>query len=141
MSGRWRRSTGRTLDWSYLVVRSGRVELWLETRAPDTEARAAIPRDRTDGRGPQSDRGGRKLLYAHDIASETALRAVEEYFLEAIETVRADRANYARSKPARLGGEVTVRFWVSFLRIAHARSASRKTAGMYSLEYVRFRDS
>jgi hypothetical protein len=35
---------------------------------------------------------------------------VEEYFLEAIETVRANRANYARSKPPRLGGEVSIGF-------------------------------
>jgi len=51
-----------------------------------------------------------KLLYAHDRAGGTALRAVEEYFLEAIATVRANRRSYARSKPPKMTETVKMGF-------------------------------
>lgn len=43
-----------------------------------------------------------KLLYAGDLATGAAPRSPEAYYLEAIETVRGNRRNYARSKPAKL---------------------------------------
>ncbi len=104
------------------LLRSGRIELWLETRLPDTGARAAILTPRlaqlppplgavdigriaeasakltgADLRAVVEDG---KLLFAHDQASGKATRPVEEYFLEAIETVRANRLRYARRRPA-----------------------------------------
>ncbi|HEV2446897.1 MAG TPA: ATP-binding protein, partial [Candidatus Sulfopaludibacter sp.] len=108
------------------VLRSGRVELWLETRLPDAEARLDIlrgvmaglpePLAAADlGRLAAASRGltgadlkavveDGKLLYAHDVAAGKEPRAVERYFLEAIETVRANQIHYVRSKPAS-GGE------------------------------------
>jgi hypothetical protein len=53
-----------------------------------------------------------KLLYAHDRVSGAAMRAAEEYFLDAIETVRANRRSYARSKPPRLTEAVKIGFGV-----------------------------
>ena len=41
-----------------------------------------------------------KLSFAHDIASGRIPRPAEDYFLEAIETVRTNRRNYSRRKPA-----------------------------------------
>ncbi len=114
------------------LLRSGRVELWLETRAPDTEARAAIFRARLSGLPAplgsadvemlaMASRGltgadlkavveDGKLLFAYDRKSSARLRLVEEYFLEAIETVRANRRNYARSKPTLLTEVIKVGF-------------------------------
>jgi len=114
------------------MLRSGRVELWLETRLPDTPAREAILRDRLAPLPPPigtADIGllasvtrgltgadlravveDGKLVFAHDKAHGRPLRAVEEYFLEAVETVRANRRNYARRKPSPLRDEVRVGF-------------------------------
>jgi transitional endoplasmic reticulum ATPase len=112
------------------VLRSGRVELWLETKLPDAPARAAILREKLAGLPAPlaaadleslsaSSRGltgadlkavveDGKLLYAHDVAEKKAPRRVEEYFLEAIAEVRSNQACYARRKavgvgPARFG--------------------------------------
>ena len=41
-----------------------------------------------------------KLLFAHDKASGETARPVEEYFLEAIATVRTNRRNYCKRRPA-----------------------------------------
>lgn len=103
------------------LVRSGRVELWLEMRLPDVAARAAIFAERVSALPPPigavdvctlaaASRGltgadlkavveDGKLLFAHDKALGRPLRPVEAYFLKAIETVRANRRNYGRSKP------------------------------------------
>jgi transitional endoplasmic reticulum ATPase len=116
------------------MVRSGRVELWLETRLPDADARAAILRAMLSGlpapigaadsgrlAGASHGLTGAdlknivedgKLLYAHDRVSGAAMRAAEEYFLDAIETVRANRRSYARSKPPRLTETVKIGFGV-----------------------------
>jgi len=114
------------------LVRSGRVELWLETRLPGAEARASILDGKLAGL-PQpvasadvaklasASRGltgadlnavveDGKLLFAHDLASGKTLRPVEDYFLEAIETVRANQMNYARRKPLRLTETVAFGF-------------------------------
>ncbi len=114
------------------LLRSGRVELWLETRAPDVQARSAILREKlsrlpdpfsaadvellaSDSRGLTGadlkavvEDG--KLLFAYDKKAGARLRPVEEYFLQAIETVRANRRNYARSKPTRLTEVVKLGF-------------------------------
>ena len=104
------------------ILRSGRIELWLETRLPDPGARAAILSDRLSNAPPplatadiaaiaEVSHGltgadlravveDGKLLYAHDKAGGRAVRPVEEYFLQAIATVRANRRNYSRRRPA-----------------------------------------
>jgi transitional endoplasmic reticulum ATPase len=114
------------------MVRSGRVELWLETRLPDADARAAILNGMLSGlpqpigaadswrlAGASHGLTGAdlknivedgKLLYAHDRAGGAPLRAVEEYFLEAIATVRANRRSYARSKPPKMTETVKMGF-------------------------------
>jgi hypothetical protein len=43
-----------------------------------------------------------KLLFAHDKVTGKAVHAAEDYFLQAIETLRANRRNYARSKPGQV---------------------------------------
>jgi predicted AAA+ superfamily ATPase len=114
------------------MVRSGRVELWLETRLPDFDARLAIlqglmgglaaPLDAVDveqiaaaargltGADLKAVVEDGKLLFAHDVSLGAPLRAVDEYFLEAIDTVRTNQVNYARAKPARLAGAPPVGF-------------------------------
>jgi ATP-dependent 26S proteasome regulatory subunit len=116
------------------LVRSGRVELWLETRLPGPEARAAILDAKLAGlpepvaavdiaRLASASRGltgadlnavveDGKLLFAHDLAHGSPLRPADDYFLEAIETVRANQMSYARRKPLRLTEAVTFGFSV-----------------------------
>ena len=102
------------------LVRSGRIELWLETKLPERPAREAILRDLC-GKLPPSvgeidveqlaaateqlsgadlkrlvDDG--KLLYAFDRAQKVETRAPIEYFLEALETVRANKLRYAQAE-------------------------------------------
>ena len=102
------------------MVRSGRIELWLETRLPDGEARGAILRDRLQSLPPalasvdtawlaeQADgltgadlkrvvEDG-KVLFAYDKARGEALRPAEEYFVRAIETVRDNKRLYAEAE-------------------------------------------
>jgi ATP-dependent 26S proteasome regulatory subunit len=114
------------------LLRSGRVELWLETRLPDADARAAILEQKLanlpDGirvtdfaRLAAASHGltgadlkavveDGKLDFAHDAARGKTPRPAEEYFLHAIEMVRANRRNYARSKPPRLTEGVKIGF-------------------------------
>jgi transitional endoplasmic reticulum ATPase len=102
------------------LVRSGRIELWLETRLPDEAARAAILDDRcaglpaalgsvdtarlaaeTDGLSGADLRrlvDDGKVLYAYDRARGRPLRPTIEYFLSAIDTVRANRQRYAEAE-------------------------------------------
>jgi ATP-dependent 26S proteasome regulatory subunit len=99
------------------MIRSGRIELWLEMRLPDEEARAAIlsmhlsqlpaslarvePQQivsATEGfTGADLKRlvEDGKTLYAYDRAKGRPLRAPAEYFLAAVETVRANKERYA----------------------------------------------
>jgi SpoVK/Ycf46/Vps4 family AAA+-type ATPase len=98
------------------LVRSGRVELWLEMRLPDEEARlsilqqlvAALPpplrlRDLTDlvdatkgftGADLKRVIEDGKALYAFDRATGQSLKPVAEYFLDSVETVRDNKARY-----------------------------------------------
>jgi len=102
------------------MVRSGRIELWLETRLPDAEARAGILRDRlaalpaglagvdvawlaeeSDGlTGADLKRvvEDGKVLFAYDKARGGVVRRAEEYFVRAIETVRDNKRLYAEAE-------------------------------------------
>ena len=102
------------------LVRSGRIELWLETRLPDEAAQQSIFSERIasavttllGGRGmlARASRGltgadlkaaveDAKLLYAYDWTQDREA-SHQEYFLDAIATIRSNRRNYARRKPA-----------------------------------------
>jgi ATP-dependent 26S proteasome regulatory subunit len=98
------------------MVRSGRIELWLETRLPDSEARTAILREhlaRLSGILAEVDQDqlvtqtegltgadlkrvveDGKLLFAYDKVRGLDLRPAEEYFLTAVGTVRANKSCY-----------------------------------------------
>ena len=114
------------------LVRSGRIELWLETRLPDAAAREEIFREGLAGLPepfPRADlrrlalasqgltgadlkaviEDG-KLLFAHDRASGSALRSVDEYLIEAIETVKSNRQNYGKKRLRSTGGVVRFGF-------------------------------
>ena len=103
------------------LVRSGRIELWLETRLPDEPARVAILGDRcrrlpssigsvdvaqlaaaSDGLSGADlkrvvDDG--KLLFAYERTRDTTpMPATTEYFLRAIETVRRNKEQYAAAE-------------------------------------------
>jgi ATP-dependent 26S proteasome regulatory subunit len=99
------------------LVRSGRIELWLEMSMPDEEARAAIlamhlsglPAALTEVDSPQIVAAtdgftgadlkrlveDGKTLYAYDRAKGHPLRTPTEYYLAAVETVRANKERYA----------------------------------------------
>jgi len=51
-----------------------------------------------------------KLLYAHDKARGRLPRPAEEYFLEAIDTIRTNRRNYAKRKPTKFTETVRMGF-------------------------------
>jgi hypothetical protein len=59
-----------------------------------------------------------KLLYAHDVASGLTPRLADEYFLEAIETVRANGRNYGRRRPSQVTGAVKIGFAMDEMTIA-----------------------
>jgi ATP-dependent 26S proteasome regulatory subunit len=101
------------------LLRSGRVELWLEMRLPDLPARRAILdhnllplpaaldgldvtrlADATEGfTGADLKRLAEdgKNLFAYDRARGVPARPITDYFLEAIETLRANKARYAEA--------------------------------------------
>jgi transitional endoplasmic reticulum ATPase len=103
------------------LLRSGRIELWLETKLPDEDARMAILEQKIQNLPapfPSVDvallaNAGRgltgadlkavvedaKLLWAHDSVTGVELRSLESYFLEAMDAVRANKRNYGRRKP------------------------------------------
>jgi ATP-dependent 26S proteasome regulatory subunit len=102
------------------LVRSGRIELWLETRLPDGEARVQILRDRCASLpvsvGPVDverlaaaaegltgadlkrlvEDG--KILFAYDRAQGHATDDATGYFLRAVDTVRANKERYAAAE-------------------------------------------
>lgn len=103
------------------VLRSGRVELWLEMYPPDREARKSILRQKLrmlpapladvdldilsaasqglTGADLKSVVEDGKLLFVSDKARAKAARPVEEYFLDAIADVRRNRKSYLKRKP------------------------------------------
>jgi transitional endoplasmic reticulum ATPase len=116
-------------DLPAAILRSGRVELWLETRLPDGQARAEIFRANLAGLPAPlcgadigvlaAASGGLtgadlkaivedgKLQFAYDRSAGKVCLAVEEYFLSAISTARRNRRKYRRRKSA-LPGEMEV---------------------------------
>jgi predicted AAA+ superfamily ATPase len=114
------------------LLRSGRIELWLETRLPDIDARLAIFRESLaklpppisvvdyavlaaasqglTGADLRSVIEDGKLVFARDKSNGTAYRPVEEYFLEAIGAVRENRRNYAKRRPALFKDVVKIGF-------------------------------
>ena len=102
------------------LVRSGRIELWLETRLPDESARLAILSDRfaglpaaigevditllassTEGLSGADLRrlvDDGKLLFAYDRARGRPMAPATEYFTRAIETLRANKERYAEAE-------------------------------------------
>lgn len=111
-------------DLPAAVLRSGRVELWLETRLPDIGARTEIflgklaslppPLSNVDvavlasashgctGADVKTIVEDGKLQFAHDQATGAPIRPIEEYFLDAIAAVRANRRKYRNRKPTHL---------------------------------------
>lgn len=99
------------------LVRSGRIELWLETRLPDEAARIALLGDlcaklpasmgsidleqlanvTADLSGADLKRvvEDGKILYAFDRAKGAHTSPIGDYFLEALQTVRANKLRYA----------------------------------------------
>jgi transitional endoplasmic reticulum ATPase len=102
------------------LVRSGRVELWLETRLPDLDARRSILRDLTSslpevfrdldlerlavetegltGADVKRVVEDGKVLYAFDRSKKLPLRPVTDYFTSAIATVVANKQRYAEAE-------------------------------------------
>ena len=102
------------------LVRSGRIELWLEMRMPDEEARAAIlgahcaglpammgPIDVSRVAAATEGLSGAdlkrlvedgKILYAYDRSRDVPTRRADDYLLSAVETVRANKERYAEAE-------------------------------------------
>ena len=102
------------------LVRSGRIELWLELRLPNEEARTAIltehfsqlPTDLADADISQLVSATEeftgadlkrlvedgKTLYAYDRAYRRSLRSATEYFVAAVELVRRNKEQYAAAE-------------------------------------------
>ncbi len=101
------------------LIRSGRIELWLEMRLPDEAARTAILEQLLGGAAPPFDtievtrlveatvgftgadlkrllEDGKNLL-AYDRVRGLPSRQATEYFLRAVETVRENKARYAEA--------------------------------------------
>jgi AAA+ superfamily predicted ATPase len=101
------------------LIRSGRIELWLEMRLPDESARRAILTQVLNGAAPavrevdysrlaaatdgftgadlkRLIEDGKNLL-AYDRAREEPVRRATDYFLDAIEGVRANKTRYAEA--------------------------------------------
>ena len=112
-------------DLPAAILRSGRVELWLETKLPDEAARGEIFRDKFSslpapfctvdierlakatkgytGADLKAIVGDGKLLFAHDQVMQKPRRSVEDYFLESIATLRKNRRKYRKRKPMEFG--------------------------------------
>lgn len=104
------------------LIRSGRIELWLETRLPNAEARSTLLRGHVaalppavgaidfDAVVPATEEftgadlkrlvEDAKTLYAYDRAYQHPQKTATEYFMAAIETVRANKAHYTRAEAA-----------------------------------------
>ena len=102
------------------LVRSGRIELWLEMKLPEAEARAQIllqqleclPHElrQVDVTSLVTVTGGftgadlkrtvedGKAIYAYDKAKGAELRPPTEYFLRAVEAVRQNKEHYAKAE-------------------------------------------
>ncbi|HWC96474.1 MAG TPA: ATP-binding protein [Candidatus Sulfopaludibacter sp.] len=114
------------------LLRSGRVELWLETALPDAAARRAIlleklaglpapignadvssiaaAGDGLTGADLKNVVDDAKLEFAQDRLQGKTLPFAETYFLRAIETVRSNRRKYNSNRPLKLGASVKMGF-------------------------------
>jgi transitional endoplasmic reticulum ATPase len=114
-------------DLPAAILRSGRVELWLETRLPDHSARMEILRARlaplppplceTDIEMLASASNGStgadlkaivedgKLQFAYDRNAGRPCMPIEEYFLNAITAARQNRRRYQRRKSVPFGSK------------------------------------
>lgn len=114
------------------LLRSGRIELWLEMRLPDKAARESIISERLAGMPAPFDAANAaaiaeaargmtgadlkamiedaKLLFAGDRSREQAVLPVEEYFFEALNAIRLNKTLYARRKAASLSPDVRFGF-------------------------------
>ncbi len=101
------------------LVRSGRIELWLELQLPNDEARGDILKqhlsqlpavlsgadvskivsETTGFTGADLKRlvEDGKTLYAYDLAQQRPLRSATEYFVSAVELVSSNKARYAEA--------------------------------------------
>jgi transitional endoplasmic reticulum ATPase len=99
------------------LIRSGRIELWLETRLPDEAARSAILADLVAALpaaygGIDIDRMGQstegftgadlkrliedgKVAFGYDRAKQARMKDTTEYFLAAVDTVKSNKERYA----------------------------------------------
>lgn len=104
------------------LIRSGRVELWLETRYPDSAARAAIltgliqalppalagvdvaalaaATEELTGADLKRLIEDGKILYAYDKSTGRPLGAATDYFLAAVRTVRDNKERYTQAEAA-----------------------------------------
>jgi predicted AAA+ superfamily ATPase len=127
------------------LLRSGRIELWLETRLPDPAARTTIigeslsrlPRAHQatelskviaathglTGADLKSIVEDAKLLLAYDKTNGAALRSIEEYLLDAVDTLRANRRNYSRRRPEPFRDASRIGFEAIDNAVASARSS------------------
>jgi len=102
------------------LVRSGRIELWLEMKLPDPQARtqilsehlATLPKEiqavdapqliaATEGfTGADIKRAveDAKAIYAYDKSRRVDLKPTTDYFLRAVEAVRENKAHYAAAE-------------------------------------------
>jgi transitional endoplasmic reticulum ATPase len=102
------------------LVRSGRVELWLETRLPDRTARLQILRDlmrdvpaqfadadldrladeteEMTGADVKRVIEDGKVLYAYDRSKQVPIAPITSYFVRAIVTVRENKKRYAQAE-------------------------------------------
>jgi transitional endoplasmic reticulum ATPase len=114
------------------LVRSGRVELWLETRLPDRAARLQILQDLMRDVPPPfpeadlekladetNDMTGAdvkrliedgKVLFAFDRSRKLPLKRVTDYFVQAITTVRENKQRYAEAEANRTAPSSGSRF-------------------------------
>jgi transitional endoplasmic reticulum ATPase len=142
------------------LVRSGRIELWLQTTFPDGAARTAILRDRlvdlpkaigsvdiaaltaaSDGlSGADLKRvvEDGKLLFAFDRERKKHTKPSTEYFLTAIETVRRNKEQYAEAEArARMRHPVRPPMFDAFSMLAEM-GASEEGIGSIGLSQVVF---
>jgi predicted AAA+ superfamily ATPase len=102
------------------LIRSGRIELWLEMRLPDEEARAGIlrqhlaacptPLDEADVAALAAVTDGfsgadlkrlvedGKALFAFDLVANQPPQPITDYFLAAADSVRASKEKYAQAE-------------------------------------------
>jgi transitional endoplasmic reticulum ATPase len=142
------------------LVRSGRIELWLQTTFPDPAARTAILRDRCaelpkaigdvdisaltaaseglSGADLKRVVEDGKLLFAFDRERKKQTRPSTEYFVRAIETVRRNKEQYAEAEArARLRHPVRPPMFDAFSMLA-AMEASDEGIGSTALPQVVF---